>query len=52
MAVYRDATSVCDERKKREYLAYLDATNNQLPQDRESLFWMNVKRFRQWINQN
>ena len=26
-----------------EAVRHLDATNNQLPQDRESLFWMNVK---------
>ena len=30
-------------RVKREHLRIIDATNNQLPQDRESLFWMNVK---------
>ena len=30
-------------RAKREHLRIIDATNNQLPQDRESLFWMNVK---------
>ena len=29
--------------KKENTLRILDATNNQLPQDRESLFWMNVK---------
>ena len=29
--------------KKENTLRIIDATNNQLPQDRESLFWMNVK---------
>ncbi|MGZ0751420.1 fimbria/pilus periplasmic chaperone [Kluyvera sichuanensis] len=29
--------------KKENTLRILDASNNQLPQDRESLFWMNVK---------
>ncbi|ROR14632.1 fimbria/pilus periplasmic chaperone [Erwinia sp. JUb26] len=29
--------------KKENTLRIVDATNNQLPQDRESLFWMNVK---------
>jgi len=29
--------------KKENTLRILDATNNQLPQDRETLFWMNVK---------
>lgn len=29
--------------KRENTLRILDATNNQLPQDRESLFWMNVK---------
>ncbi len=29
--------------KKENTLRILDATSNQLPQDRESLFWMNVK---------
>ena len=29
--------------KKENTLRILDATNNQLPQDRESLFWMKVK---------
>ena len=29
--------------KKENTLRILDATNNQLPQDREILFWMNVK---------
>lgn len=29
--------------KKESTLRILDATNNQLPQDRETLFWMNVK---------
>lgn len=29
--------------KKENTLRILDATNNQLPRDRESLFWMNVK---------
>lgn len=30
-------------RVKKNTLRIIDATNNQLPQDRESLFWMNVK---------
>ncbi len=30
-------------RAKENTLRIIDATNNQLPQDRESLFWMNVK---------
>nr|VXZ92460.1 Chaperone protein fimC precursor [Klebsiella pneumoniae] len=30
-------------RVKENTLRIIDATNNQLPQDRESLFWMNVK---------
>ncbi|HFO2180814.1 TPA: fimbria/pilus periplasmic chaperone, partial [Klebsiella pneumoniae] len=29
--------------KKENILRIIDATNNQLPQDRESLFWVNVK---------
>lgn len=29
--------------KKENTLRILDATNNKLPQDRESLYWMNVK---------
>ncbi|WP_185931901.1 fimbria/pilus periplasmic chaperone [Klebsiella spallanzanii] len=29
--------------KKENTLRIIDATNNQLPQDRETLFWMNVK---------
>jgi fimbrial chaperone protein len=29
--------------KKENTLRILDATNDQLPQDRETLFWMNVK---------
>ncbi|CAI0820979.1 fimbria/pilus periplasmic chaperone [Serratia sp. JSRIV001] len=29
--------------KKENTLRIIDATNNQLPQDRESLFWVNVK---------
>ncbi|WP_058913908.1 fimbria/pilus periplasmic chaperone [Entomohabitans teleogrylli] len=29
--------------KKENSLRIIDATNNQLPQDRESLFWVNVK---------
>ncbi|OLF52897.1 molecular chaperone FimC [Pseudomonas chlororaphis] len=29
--------------KKENTLRIIDATNNQLPQDRESLFWLNVK---------
>ena len=29
--------------KKENTLRIIDATNNQLPKDRESLFWMNVK---------
>lgn len=29
--------------KKENTLRIIDATNNQLPQDRESLFWINVK---------
>lgn len=29
--------------KKENTLRIIDATNNKLPQDRESLFWMNVK---------
>ncbi|WP_164716943.1 fimbria/pilus periplasmic chaperone [Cedecea lapagei] len=29
--------------KKESTLRILDATNNQLPKDRESLFWLNVK---------
>ncbi|MEH0876597.1 fimbria/pilus periplasmic chaperone [Pectobacterium cacticida] len=29
--------------KKESTLRILDASNNQLPQDRETLFWMNVK---------
>jgi fimbrial chaperone protein len=38
--------------KKENTLRIIDATNNQLPQDRESLFWMNVKAIPQWINQS
>jgi fimbrial chaperone protein len=30
-------------REKENTLRIIDATNNQLPQDRETLFWMNVK---------
>jgi fimbrial chaperone protein len=30
-------------RAKRNTLRIIDATNDKLPQDRESLFWMNVK---------
>lgn len=33
--------SLCKE--KENILRIIDATNNQLPQDRESLFWVNVK---------
>lgn len=29
--------------KKENTLRIIDATNNQLPKDRESLFWLNVK---------
>ncbi len=43
MVVYRDASSFAMKGKKENTLRILDATNNQLPQDRESLFWMNVK---------
>ncbi len=38
--------------KKENTLRIIDATNNQLPQDRESLFWMNVKAILRWINQS
>jgi P pilus assembly chaperone PapD len=29
--------------REKNTLRIIDATNNQLPQDRETLFWMNVK---------
>jgi fimbrial chaperone protein len=35
--------AVCHAGQKENTLRIIDATNNQLPQDRESLFWMNVK---------
>jgi fimbrial chaperone protein len=37
---------------KKDTLRIIDATNNQLPQDRETLFWMNVKAIPRWINQS
>jgi fimbrial chaperone protein len=38
--------------KKENTLRIIDATNDQLPQDRETLFWMNVKAIPRWINQS
>ncbi len=42
--VCHHSSAVCHAGVKKENtLRIIDATNNQLPQDRESLFWMNVK---------
>jgi P pilus assembly chaperone PapD len=41
--VCHHSSAVCHAGQKENTLRIIDATNNQLPQDRESLFWMNVK---------